>query len=324
MRKLPNWLADPLGPLSIPPAYLPKLLPWLFRFWRAGAPRQLRGEPRRAGRADEARRSRMDGADGPLRHAAACCARTARSSSTKARREFRASLPGWAARDRFGIAYRHVEARRAGRAAAGPVAALRQGHLRARLEDGQPTRSCSARRSGPMRKRAARAFVQGDGRARRCRRGRRRHPARATARTIAARNAGDRGRRLVASAGAAARRRDPAGNRARLQHDAAGRRLRREAPADLLRPWLRRHAARDRPARRRRGRARRARRGRRTIARSKAMLEKAQAFLPGLDPTGGREWMGFRPSLPDFAAGHRPARATRRTSSTPSATAISA
>jgi D-amino-acid dehydrogenase len=44
--------------------------------------------------------------------------------------------------------------------------------------------------------------------------------------------------------------------------------------------------------------------------RSKALLEKARNFLPGLDPSGGREWMGFRPSLPDSlpvigrAAGH--------------------
>ena len=35
------------------------------------------------------------------------------------------------------------------------------------------------------------------------------------------------------------------------------------------------------------------------FARSKAMLEKAKRFLPGLDPSGGREWMGLRPSLPD-------------------------
>ena len=35
------------------------------------------------------------------------------------------------------------------------------------------------------------------------------------------------------------------------------------------------------------------------FARSKAMLEKAKRFLPGLDPAGGREWMGYRPSLPD-------------------------
>ncbi|MGN6537657.1 MAG: NAD(P)/FAD-dependent oxidoreductase, partial [Mesorhizobium sp.] len=34
-------------------------------------------------------------------------------------------------------------------------------------------------------------------------------------------------------------------------------------------------------------------------ARSRAMLEKAKRFLPGLKAEGGREWMGFRPSLPD-------------------------
>jgi D-amino-acid dehydrogenase len=33
-------------------------------------------------------------------------------------------------------------------------------------------------------------------------------------------------------------------------------------------------------------------------ARSKAMLDKAADFLPGLKTTGGTEWMGFRPSLP--------------------------
>jgi D-amino-acid dehydrogenase len=34
-------------------------------------------------------------------------------------------------------------------------------------------------------------------------------------------------------------------------------------------------------------------------ARSKAMLEKAGRFLPGLRTGGGHEWMGYRPSLPD-------------------------
>ena len=34
-------------------------------------------------------------------------------------------------------------------------------------------------------------------------------------------------------------------------------------------------------------------------ARSRAMLDKARRFLPGLDASGGREWMGYRPSLPD-------------------------
>jgi D-amino-acid dehydrogenase len=37
-RNLPRWLADPLGPLSIRPAHLPELLPWLRHFVRASQP----------------------------------------------------------------------------------------------------------------------------------------------------------------------------------------------------------------------------------------------------------------------------------------------
>ena len=29
------------------------------------------------------------------------------------------------------------------------------------------------------------------------------------------------------------------------------------------------------------------------------LLRKARDFLPGFDPKGGTQWMGFRPSLPD-------------------------
>ena len=36
-RKVPGWLADPLGPLTIRWRHLPRLLPWLLRFVRAGA-----------------------------------------------------------------------------------------------------------------------------------------------------------------------------------------------------------------------------------------------------------------------------------------------
>lgn len=35
MKKVPKWLLDPLGPLSIPPAYALKILPWMLHFWRA-------------------------------------------------------------------------------------------------------------------------------------------------------------------------------------------------------------------------------------------------------------------------------------------------
>ncbi len=38
---LPRWMLDPLGPLSIAPAYLPRLLPWLLRFAAASMPGRI-------------------------------------------------------------------------------------------------------------------------------------------------------------------------------------------------------------------------------------------------------------------------------------------
>jgi D-amino-acid dehydrogenase len=35
LAKVPRWLMDPLGPFTIRPSYLPRLTPWLYRFWRA-------------------------------------------------------------------------------------------------------------------------------------------------------------------------------------------------------------------------------------------------------------------------------------------------
>ena len=36
IRKVPGWLADPLGPLAVRWAYLPRIAPWLLRYVRAG------------------------------------------------------------------------------------------------------------------------------------------------------------------------------------------------------------------------------------------------------------------------------------------------
>lgn len=49
LRQAPKWMLDPLGPLSVPPAYLPRLAPWLWQFWRASLP-----GPYRAGAAAQA------------------------------------------------------------------------------------------------------------------------------------------------------------------------------------------------------------------------------------------------------------------------------
>jgi D-amino-acid dehydrogenase len=39
--KVPGWLIDPLGPLAVRPAHLPRLTPWLWRFARAGKPSEV-------------------------------------------------------------------------------------------------------------------------------------------------------------------------------------------------------------------------------------------------------------------------------------------
>lgn len=36
LMKVPGWMLDPLGPLSVRPAHSLKMLPWLYRFYKAG------------------------------------------------------------------------------------------------------------------------------------------------------------------------------------------------------------------------------------------------------------------------------------------------
>jgi D-amino-acid dehydrogenase len=40
-RRLPGWMLDPLGPLTVRPARLPKLLPWLIAFAKAAKAREV-------------------------------------------------------------------------------------------------------------------------------------------------------------------------------------------------------------------------------------------------------------------------------------------
>ncbi len=44
-----KWLFDPLGPLSIRPAYALKIAPWLLRVWQAESAGPLQGFRRGAG-----------------------------------------------------------------------------------------------------------------------------------------------------------------------------------------------------------------------------------------------------------------------------------
>ncbi|RUX05033.1 FAD-dependent oxidoreductase, partial [Mesorhizobium sp. M8A.F.Ca.ET.023.01.1.1] len=108
IRQLAKWLADPLGPLSIPPVYLPKLLPWLVRFWRAGAPGKYEASlAAQSGMMKLAEAEWMDLLD---RSGTRPMLREDGSLELyESEAEFRASMSGWAARERFGIGFRHVE-----------------------------------------------------------------------------------------------------------------------------------------------------------------------------------------------------------------------
>ena len=107
LRNLPRWLADPLGPLSIPPAYLPSLLPWLIRFWRAGAfgdrgaAVAAQAGLMKLAEAEWMALMQRSGTRGMLREDGSL-------ELYESDAEFRASLPGWSERDRFGIGFRHV------------------------------------------------------------------------------------------------------------------------------------------------------------------------------------------------------------------------
>src|SRR5438105_15957688 len=94
LRQAPRWLMDPLGPLAIRPRYLPRLVPWLFRFWRAS-----RRDRVRAGTAAEAAMMTLSAAETPLMFAAGSASHMLRSDGAlhlyESEAELRTSEPGW-------------------------------------------------------------------------------------------------------------------------------------------------------------------------------------------------------------------------------------
>jgi D-amino-acid dehydrogenase len=295
VRNLPKWLADPLGPLSIPPAYLPALAPWLWRFWRAGsAPRY---ESSLAAQAAMMKLAETEWAGLMARSGTGTMLREDGSLELyETEAEFRASLPGWAARDRFGIDYRHVEG--------DGLTALQPG-LSPRFVKGTFAPGWKTVADPKLLGKAIWAYAESKG-----------------ARFEMARIDG------VAPDGAGVRLRLDDGSTRRAGRVAicAGawshllaKQLGEAVPLETERGYnttlpvgafdVRRQlifsghgfvitpmatglriggavelAGLKRPP---------------NYARSRAMLEKAKQFLPGLRTEGGREWMGFRPSLPD-------------------------
>jgi D-amino-acid dehydrogenase len=295
MRQLPKWLADPLGPLSIPPAYLPKLLPWLFRFWRAGDPKHY--EASLAAQAGLMKLAEAEWSGLMQRSATGHMLREDGSLELyDSEASFKASFPGWLARERHGIEYRHLD--RAGIDGLQPGLSPR--FTRATFLPGWKTVADPKLLGKAIwtyaETRGAR-FLSGDvglvlpsnGRiAIQLKQGR----------TIMA-------EKLVIAAGAwshlLARQ---FGDRIPLETERGYNTTLPTSAFDLkhmltfsdhgfvvtpLETGIRvggavELAGLSRPP---------------NFQRSKAMLKKAKLFLPDLDTSGGREWMGYRPSLPD-------------------------
>jgi D-amino-acid dehydrogenase len=107
LRKAPRWLLDPLGPLSIAPAYLPRIAPWLFHFWRASFPERVK-----ASAAAQAALMDLSIGETDAMLAAAGAADMLRSDGVlhlyESEAELAASQPGWQARADHGIAFTHL------------------------------------------------------------------------------------------------------------------------------------------------------------------------------------------------------------------------
>jgi len=108
IRQAPKWLLDPLGPLSVPPRYAANIAPWMWRFWKASWPAQVRASTvaqtalMKLSQAALDPHLEMSGLALMLRH-------DGQLQVYESEAEFRASLPGWKAREEAGIAFTHLK-----------------------------------------------------------------------------------------------------------------------------------------------------------------------------------------------------------------------
>ena len=308
LRKAPGWLLDPLGPLSLPPAYALRIAPWLLRFWRACSPARVAAATAAQAALMDLSRAELE----PFLAATGTLAMLRKEGNLQvyeSEAELTAALPGWRAREEHGIAFRHMTA--------AEMAELQPG-LAPRFTHGTFTPEWYAiadpklftlaladrfRAAGGVIERAEvvalRPLVDGvevhqhDGVTRRA------------AQVVLA--AGAFSHRIARTIGEAVPLETERGYNTTLPADAFD--LRTQVTfgghgfvVSRLSIGIRVGGAvelggLDLPP---------------NFRRSEAMLAKARAFLPGLRPDDGVQWMGFRPSLPDSLPAIGRARATPR------------
>lgn len=306
LRKAPRWLLDPLGPLSVPPAYALQIAPWMFRFWRACSPRAVAAST-------AAQTALMDLSKAELEPFLALSgtsdmlAKRGNLQVYEGEAEFRASLSGWQARRDHGIEFHHMNA--------AEMAAVQPG-LSPRFTHGTFTPGWYSIADPKLYTEALANRFRANGGTLRIAEVTAISPANDGATLSLADGATLRADKVVVAAGAFSHRiarslgesiplETERGYNTTLPPQAFDLRMQvtfggHGFVISRLSTGIRVGGAVELgglslPP---------------NYKRSEAMLKKAQAFLPGLDPTGGVQWMGFRPSLPDSLPAIGPARST--------------
>lgn len=296
MRKAPKWLLDPLGPLSIPPRYALQIAPWMLRFWRAswrdrvdtsvGAQTALMDFSRKC------LRKQIDAA-----HASDMLRQEGQLQLYESVAEFKASLPGWDVRARHGIPFHHLQS-------PDEIAEIQPGLSPQFCAATFTPEWCNISDPAIYLKRLVNTFRKAGGEIRHANIiSLKQNDARATLTTST--GASMDASQVVVATGAWSRAlARTMGDRIPLETE---RGYNTTLPAGAFN--LRTHltfgghgfvvsrigdsirvggavelGGLDLPP---------------NFKRAKVLLDKAKRFLPALDDTGGHEWMGFRPSLPD-------------------------
>ena len=289
IRQAPKWLLDPLGPLSVPPRYALKIAPWMLRFWRASWPAQVRASTV----AQTGLMALSKAALEPFlatNHLSAMLRREGQLQVYEGQAEFDASLPSWAARAEAGIAFEHLT---------GDAIAERQPGLDARFTHATFTPgwfSISDPKDYTLA--LAERFVAQGGEVRITEAfrllpdGVETSAGKMTGRVVVA--AGAFSHHLARTAGVKIPLETERGYNTTLASGAIDLRCQvtfggHGFVISKLTSGIRVGGAVELgglklPP---------------NYARADAMLTKAKRFLPALDTTGGVQWMGFRPSLPD-------------------------
>jgi D-amino-acid dehydrogenase len=301
------WLVDPLGPLSIPPAYALKIAPWMYQFWRSCS-------PSRVARSTAAQTALMDLSKAELEPflAATGTAHMLHKDGSlqlyESEAEFRASLPGWQARSDHGIEFRHLSAAEGSEVQPGISPRFIRGTFTPHwysISDPKLYTLALADRfvegGGTIERAEVRALrpvgeaveIDAAGGVRRA------------ARVVLA--AGAHSHLIARSLGEQIPLEAERGYNTTLPGDAFDLRLQlvfggHGFVVSRLSSGIRVGGAVElgglsRPP---------------NFRRSEAMLRKAAAFMPGLRTEGGVQWMGHRPSLPDTLPVIGPAGATKR------------